>query len=110
MKTTDDMIQYILNNFDFEEMHKVMSFLNWKWHDDNVPTIDKLKERAKDLLNRAVLEINSFKDKDETYFNCGGFRCIGGRREKEIYLELLFECTSWECAIYGDEEKEGEGN
>jgi hypothetical protein len=95
MKTTDEMIQEILDNFDFEQMHKVMTFLNWKWYYDAVPTIEELKEIAKNLLNQTVKGINNFKGFNNLFCSSGGFRAIGKKDGEVIYLELLFECTSW---------------
>ena len=107
MRTTGEMIQEILDNFDFEEMYKVMVFLDWNWFDNEVPTIEELKNKAKELLNK----LHELLKKENKVSVCsGGFRVIGERVGETISLELLFECTSWECAIYGDEEKEGEGN
>lgn len=103
MKTTDEKIENILDNFNFEEMHKVMTFLNWTWYNDKVPTIDELKEKAKALLNR----LHELLKKENKVSVCsGGFRVIGERVGETISLELLFECTSWD--VHNMEHGEGE--
>lgn len=43
-------IQYVVENFDYKKVRKVMTFLNWKWRNAGVPTIDELKEQSIELL------------------------------------------------------------
>ena len=47
---TDEMIQEVMDNFDFEKVHDVMSFLNWTWQDEGVPNIDSITKSAHSLL------------------------------------------------------------
>jgi len=50
-------IQEILDNFDFDKVQSVMQHLNWRWSLGNnviqVPTVDELKDMAKQLLEDA---------------------------------------------------------
>ena len=63
-------IMDIMDNFDFEKVHSVMKFLNWKWvyskSEDGIPTIDELKNCAATLLIDAIT--------DATSFSTGGFK------------------------------------
>lgn len=47
----------IIDTFDFENVHKAMTLLNWKWwfsgEEDRVPTLEELKEQADKMLNDA---------------------------------------------------------
>lgn len=58
--TTEDKINYVLDSFDFECVHKAMVALKWKWHipDDEprVPCIFDLRQAARKLLNAVVKE------------------------------------------------------
>ena len=55
--TMDDEIDYILETFNFDRVHVAMSALDWKWRDPlAVPTIARLKQRAKFLLDSAYKE------------------------------------------------------
>lgn len=56
-------IKKILEHFDFSKVHRVMTLLNWKWLDIGTPDIKKLKDTAKDLLERAdsVISTGGFK-------------------------------------------------
>jgi hypothetical protein len=53
----NDEIDYILDTFNFERVHVAMLALDWKWRDPlAVPTIARLKQRAKFLLDSAYKE------------------------------------------------------
>ena len=53
----NDEIEYILDTFNFERVHIAMLALDWKWRDPlAVPTIARLKQRAKFLLDSAYKE------------------------------------------------------
>lgn len=52
-------IERILKDFDFEKVHEVMKYLNWKWYlfeidDMGIPYIRNLKNVAERLLRSAV--------------------------------------------------------
>ena len=48
-------IPKIIDRFDFKQVHKVMTFLNWTWAGNTaVPTIFELEDQAQSLLNMAV--------------------------------------------------------
>jgi hypothetical protein len=83
----EEHINYIIDHFDFKKVHSVMEFLDWRiimFDDKNepyrVPTIEELKERAKDLLDTAYSSYN-----DDFYsVSSGGFKAT----RFEEYLEL----------------------
>ena len=53
----NDEIDYILETFNFERVHVAMTALDWQWTDPReVPTIARLKKRAKILLDTAHKE------------------------------------------------------
>jgi hypothetical protein len=53
----NDEIDYILETFNFERVHVAMLALDWKWRDPlAIPTIARLKQRAKFLLDSAYKE------------------------------------------------------
>jgi hypothetical protein len=75
-----EQYRYIIANFDFEKVHKVMEFLNWEWREQGVPNIPQLKETAMMLLDTVC------EKGDGTITATGGFTAelIDG------YLELRF--------------------
>jgi len=53
----NDEIDYILEMFNFDRVHVAMTALDWWWTDPHeVPTIARLKKRAKILLDTAYKE------------------------------------------------------
>jgi hypothetical protein len=56
----NDQIDYIMNKFNFERVHVAMTALDWKWNnntaDHSVPTVARLKQTAKSLLQTAAKE------------------------------------------------------
>jgi len=46
-----EAIDSILDNFDFERVHKAMTALDWEWAStDGVPEIPDLRQKARELL------------------------------------------------------------
>jgi hypothetical protein len=63
-RTLEDLVQPVLDEFDFEKVHKVMTAIRWQWFDgegpDHVPTVDQLKKKARELLESVIgLKYNS---------------------------------------------------
>ncbi len=58
-------IKSIIENFDFEKVHKVMKALNWGWYSKDedeliIPSISQMIMFAQDMLYRALEEKQSF--------------------------------------------------
>lgn len=89
-------ISGIIENFDFEKVHKVMEFLEWGWQDDGVPTIGKLMLSAQKRLEEAFDYCNS--NKTNYYTGSGGFHIKADYDKKEgcTYLELSFQLANWD--------------
>ena len=90
----------IMVRFDFEQVHKVMTFLDWKWvllgpTACAIPTIEDLKACAFDLLSTAVEGYEEQENKDIGYYvSTGGFvaevvTCAGAspRMQLSFYVE-----------------------
>ena len=98
-------IEDIIDEFDFEEVHKVMEFLDWTWFDagdangGSVPRIAELRKKARKLLNEAadsVLRNNELPA--ESCIATGGFRATAHRYgdTDKIYFRLSFELSEWD--------------
>ena len=69
LNTMNDEIDYILETFNFDRVHVAMTALDWKWRDPlAVPTIARLKQRAKYLLDIAY--------KEQITIETGGLRAV----------------------------------
>lgn len=76
--------QEVLDSFDFDKVHKVMKFLNWKWFNaessDMVPSISELRDQASDLLD--------FSYAHNCHYGSGGFMA---NVTKEGFVGLIFK-------------------
>ena len=84
-----ELIPSVLDQFDFEKVHKVMTTLDWKWFNVGgtyaVPTIAQLKKSAERQLTDVVLT--------------GSIACGSGGLMAQKYddgLRLIFELASAE--------------
>lgn len=88
-------IKQIMNNFNFSKVHKVMTLIDWTWHDDGVPSIESLEITALRLL----LEIINEKREGYISYSTGGFvvsKNINHESTLGYDLSLEFVLVSWE--------------
>ena len=82
------MIAEVVESFDFEKIHRVMTVLDWKWAMDNgvamVPTHYRIIKQAEKLLK----EVSQYEDKQRHEIATCGFRAVFDENED---LELRFE-------------------
>lgn len=79
--------EYVLANFDYERVHKVMVLLNWKWASvdgDGIPTLDQIKEMAR----RVVYEM--LENKSGHLSTCGFTAEIRTWDKAHPHIQLLF--------------------
>lgn len=64
-------INFIMDSFDFEKVHKYMKLDDWKWGIINaIPTVEELKSTARNLLV-------SIKNEESGYYvSTGGFTAM----------------------------------
>jgi hypothetical protein len=90
----EEHIKYIINNFNFQQVHNVMKFLDWTWAGSSkIPSICELKKEATRLLNEVY-------DSNEKWIATGGFKAS----KYYDFLELEFIVTDWSSYIinHGD--------
>ena len=90
-------IDNIVDNFNWEKVHKTMVALDWTWTDSNLetPTTGMLFRCAVRLLHDAYDGVE--KNKCNYSVRTGGFHARAIVDGEEIYeLRLTFEVTSWE--------------
>lgn len=91
-------IEEIMRAFDFRLVHKVMTYINWQWQGDGVPSLARLQARAMDLLANVT----------DPSRNCVMSSTGGLRAERQgKNLRLSFELSYSET--YYDEEISDEG-
>ena len=110
-KTKEELINEVLDNFDFVRVHEVMKFLDWKWYDfqENtykVPSIPKLIHTAEKYLSQAYDGLAKSKWNSNEYVTVsGGFeawakRYPAGLDKPDVLLILNFNLATWEAAAY----------
>ena len=85
-----DAIKDIMNNFNFERVHKVMEYINWTYYDSKVPDIYRLQNAVTELLKSAFNGL--FKEFSNVQYNTyksyiaesGGFKVEVG---SDSYME-----------------------
>lgn len=101
-KQREAMIAEVMENFDFEKVHKVMEYLDWKWsigHDENVvPSVYRLMKQAEKMLD----DVSRNDDGMRIELSTGGLRAVFDENED---LELRFEIElNTSCSEDYDEE------
>ena len=76
-------IDSLIEDFDFEKVHKVMTFLDWKWRGEAVPSVEKIKAAATSLLHQLVRS-------DSQSISSGGLRVLKMNYDGRKYLSLMF--------------------
>ena len=102
----NQMIDKILDEFNFAKVQNAMFALDWKWAGIGVPTIDQLRNEAHRLLKGAA-NSRLYEFKDEHWLegiqnSTGGFEAVAWcdeNKTKIIRLELKFVVTSWDEEI-----------
>jgi hypothetical protein len=90
----DEIIADILDEFDFDKVHKVMEFLDWTWFKDDmqspaeVPTKGDLRKQARRLMNNCI-------EHEECSTGTKGFHVRKSTYDGVPYYELQFVVTSW---------------
>jgi hypothetical protein len=102
----NQMIDDILDEFDFNKVHKAMEALDWRWVGTGVPTIDELRNGAHHLL-RGAANSRLYEFKNEHWLegivnSTGGFQATAYCNEsksKIIRLDLKFVLTEWDESV-----------
>ena len=94
MKTLQEHMDEVMDYFDFEAVHKTMTFLKWKWHNSSeVPTIADLRKHVREQMQRVYT--------DKCYgVSSGGFKTTYHHgTEKGVkwdYFDVAFIVSDWD--------------
>jgi hypothetical protein len=101
----NQMIDNIIDEFDFNKVHITVDYLGWKWVGKHI-TIDDLKSKARMLLKGAAeSRLGEYKDE---HWELGIINGTGGfvatawcdeNKTKIIKLNLEFVLTEWVCDL-----------
>jgi hypothetical protein len=103
--TVEDMIDEIMEEFNFGKVESVMFHLNWRWASEykRTPNIDELRERAQELLESAAQSrlYNFIEQHHElgVIHQTGGFKATAWCNEARTEitgLKLEFIVADWD--------------
>jgi hypothetical protein len=90
-----ETIENILDEFDFNRVHKAMAALEWHWAtaDDGIPSLGELRRQARSLLE------DVYNENTSPFFmaGCGGFEATRTMEAGDLnkYLALKFIVAEW---------------
>jgi hypothetical protein len=101
--TDHDVIWEILENFDFDRVHSVMTYLGWTWHKQFkeepeqvfVPDVNQLRTEAR---RRMIAGIEWARDNGSIQYlsSSGGFEVtVDIDAENKAWVSLKFILTEW---------------
>jgi hypothetical protein len=101
----EQMIEDIMDNFDFKEVQRAMDLLDWQWRGEYV-TVEMLRKQAERLLRGAMeSRLGSFRHESH---EVGIINGTGGLEAKAwcdetktqiVALDLKFVLSSWDESI-----------
>ena len=101
LKIEEELIDKVLEQFNFTKCKLVMDHLRWGWGFNNrVPTIQELKQSARDRINNAIEGIKS----DKTHSYRDSYICLSGGLKASVWknrygricdVQLEFILTDW---------------
>ena len=109
LNPVNQMIDDIIDNFDFDKVQSVMDYLGWKWAGDEgleYVTVAMLIKEARRLLRGAAdARLGGYKNthwEQGIIHGCGGFQAMAFCDEdktKIVALDLKFILTEWDAKI-----------
>ena len=83
-------VNEVMDLFDYERVHKVMEFLDWKWIDKGIPEIYDLRVESRRLLEEVANKV--IEEGEEYYFVAtGGFKAEAWKNDEgKLGLRLNF--------------------
>ena len=101
----EQMIDSIMENFDFKEVQRAMDLLDWEWRGEYV-TVEMLREQAERLLRGAMeSRLGSFRHESHEVGIVNGTGGLEAKawcdetKTKIVALDLKFVLESWDESI-----------
>ncbi len=91
MKDENEIIEDILDEFDFGKAQQAMEALNWVWHDaeHGVPTLVQMRKRARFLMKECI-------GHEEYHTATGGFYVFKRTYDGLPFYRLMFVVAEWD--------------
>lgn len=91
-KNVQEIIDKIIEDFNFTKVHDVMKYMNWTWSEE-VPSIEKLKTKASNLLQAVYIKYLTLNTNEHT-IRTGRLEAYYANIDGEDYFELKFVLES----------------
>jgi hypothetical protein len=101
LKVEEELVEEVLEQFNFAKCKLVMDHLNWTWRfNPQAPTIQELKQGARDRIENAIDGIKSNKKhsyKDAYICSSGGLKASVWKNKygRICDVQLEFILTDW---------------
>ena len=97
------LISGILNEFNFDKVHRVMTFLNWTWgYEEIVPDVDTIRKSARERMDNAINGCLKECPPGVPFLaSSGGLEATASKNEygQIDYVGLNFVLTQWDEEI-----------
>lgn len=100
-KKEQELVDDVLENFDFKDTHRAMKLLNWKWvHSMGVPSLNEIRNEASKRIESAIECAKESKNQNHHicyYSSSGGFKAsVWKNRYGQITnVQLEFILNEW---------------
>lgn len=88
------LIEDIIENFEFKNVHKYMEAIDWGWHQNDgsckTPTIPEMKETVRYLLADTYQEFKKRGGTEEKIYNNGFQATVGIDNDGDLFMKLEF--------------------
>jgi hypothetical protein len=102
MKTLEQHIEETMNWFDFNKVHKVMTFLNWKWAGEGVPETPIMRQRVREYMKELYAKAAKQK-KFNSFLSSGGFMVKYVKNVDKNgswdYFSVSFQLVDWDTEV-----------
>lgn len=88
-------IDEVMDNFDFDRVHEVMTAIDWQWQDKGVPEKSELRATARKLMNDVIKMVGEGGEVEYLY-GSGGFEATA---YSTGYLNLRFVVADWDAPL-----------
>ena len=104
-KKEQELVDEVFENFDFDEVHKVMKLMKWKWVSHNgfeIPSLERIKSSARARIEGAIecAKNSKRKTKDTEFFSSsGGLKASAWKNSygQITNIQLQFTLTEWQA-------------
>lgn len=89
-----EIIDGIIEDFDFDRVHDVMEYMDWRWREKGVPSVEKLKKESLNLLQQAYIHYLEQNNNEPHSIQTGGLEAYYENIDGEDCFELKFVLES----------------